>query len=300
VKFGTFDIEGFSLGGIETCLRVPQWNVAFDVGRGRDETIRCNHLALTHTHMDHAGGLAYLLAQRQLFSMAPPQVIVPVEMVDKLRAMLDAWQPLQRYELAADIVPIAAGERVQLRRGLALEAFRTYHPVPSVGYSVIETVHKLRSEFMGRPGQELAELKRQGTEITQAQERRLLSVTGDTLPVCLDRNPQIMDSQVLVIECTFLDERKPKAAVVAGGHVHLDDLVDRVGAFKGQHLVLSHFSQMYNQAQIEECLGRLTGKTGARIYGFPTSPDQSWIGPLGAGDDAPVAHPDRLTPDERR
>ena len=273
---GPVDIEGFSLGGIETCVRLPRWNLAIDVGRGRDEIVGLSHLALTHTHMDHAGGLPYVLALRQLFGMKPPKVYVPDQMADALQEMLQAWPALQRYPMSYELVRMAPGDRHELRKGLYLEAFRTYHPVPSVGYSVIESVEKLKPELHGTEGSVLAQMKRDGRVITDTVNRRLLSVTGDTLPEVIDKQPQILESEVLLMECTFLDASKPKAQVKAGGHVHLDDLLERADKLTMPELILSHMSQIHAHHQIPDQLRPLAARIPGRLHAFPTAPNLPW------------------------
>ena len=39
----------------------------------------------------------------------------------------------------------------------------------------------------------------------------LISVTGDTLPEVIDEHPEMMESKLVVLECTFLDDRKSRA-----------------------------------------------------------------------------------------
>ncbi|MEZ4268661.1 MAG: MBL fold metallo-hydrolase [Myxococcota bacterium] len=276
-----FTLTGFSLGGVETSVIVPEWRLAFDVGRGRDELIRCEHIALTHTHMDHTGGLAYLLALRQLQRLPPPTVYVPAQVADALRAMLDAWDPLQRHRTECTIVPIEPGDRHRIARDLYLEPFRTYHPVPSFGYSVVREVQKLRQEFSHLAGPEIAQLRRDGVEITHTEARRLLSVTGDTLPEVLDRQPHIIDSQVLLMECTFLDDNKPYQACRDGGHVHIRDLLERAELLRPERLVLSHFSRIHSERDIPELLVPLAEAITAPLYAFPVRPEGQIVGPIG-------------------
>jgi ribonuclease Z len=72
----------------------------------------------------------------------------------------------------------------------------------------------------------------------------------------LDNNPELYESKVLVLECTFLDERKSLEASRAGCHIHLDEILERAEQFKNETLVLMHFSQLYKPREVEEILNR--------------------------------------------
>ncbi len=280
MDFGTFRLNGFSLGGVETCVWIPEWSLAIDVGRGPRELVRMNHLALTHTHMDHAAGLPYLMALRQLYGMAPPTVYVPAQMADGLVALIEAFDRVQRYQSRYHLIAAQPGERYPLKQGLELVPFRTYHTLPSLGYTVERTVDKLKPEYAGTPGPEIGRLRKQGVAVTEAHVTPLLSVTGDTLPEVLDRQPAICDSEVLVLECTFLDARKRYEDVRAGGHVHLDDLATRAARFRNRTLVLSHFSQIHRPDEVRSLLAPFADAIAPELRAFPMEPGQPDLGPI--------------------
>jgi len=266
---GGHRVEGFSLGGIETAVILPELKLAFDVGRGRHDLLRCDHLALTHTHMDHAGGLPNLLALRKLYGQSAPTVYVPAQAAADFLAVIRAWEKSQRFPLIEDVVPVEAGQRYPIGRDLWLEPFRTFHPVPSCGYTVIRAVKKLRDELRGLPGPEIARLKREGTPIDRVLEQRIFAVTGDTLPEVLERNPALFEVEVLLMECTFLDDRKKRADARAGGHVHLAELWPFASAFANKTLVLSHFSQIYHPDEVAALLQPFAEAIAPELRCFP-------------------------------
>jgi ribonuclease Z len=74
---------------------------------------------------------------------------------------------------------------------------------------------------------------------------------------------------VLVLECTFLDGRKPLADARAGCHIHLDELIERAHLFRNEAVVLMHFSQIYRPGEVREILERrLPEPLRSRVVAF--------------------------------
>lgn len=48
-----YSIEGISIGGQETCVIIPEFKCAFDIGRCPSRAIHQNFVFITHAHLDH-------------------------------------------------------------------------------------------------------------------------------------------------------------------------------------------------------------------------------------------------------
>jgi ribonuclease Z len=257
VTAGPYTVRGISVGGVYTSLAVPELGIVFDAGASPRSAGGIDTILLSHGHADHIGALPALLGIRALHGKSkPPRVVMPVEIVEDLGAALAALSRLQRFPLAIDAVGMAPGETLALRPDLHIRAVRTFHPVPSLGYVIVRRVAKLRADLAGLPGPEIAARRRAGEAINDIQERIELAYATDTLVSVLDHSPELLQAKVLILECTFLDERKTLEAARAGCHIHLDELIERADQFQNEHVVLMHFSQIYRPDEIAELLDR--------------------------------------------
>lgn len=257
VTAGPLTLRGVSVGGIYTSIFCPELGAVFDVGIAPRSSAAADFIFLSHGHVDHVGALSSQLGIRALVGKKkPPRVFLPEEVEGPIRRALEAMTELQRYDLAIDSVAMKPGDVVPMRGDLQVRAFQTHHVVPSLGFTLLRTIKKLRKEFRGLPGNEIAERKRAGEDLFHTVERSELSYCTDTLIQALDNNPELYQSRVLILECTFLDERKPVKLARAGCHVHLDEIIERAERFENEALVLMHFSQLYRPAEVVEILDR--------------------------------------------
>ena len=257
-----FDLAGLSwsahsVAGIGTCLALPAWRLCFDIGRCTPRiAARCRTILVTHGHVDHRGSLAHHVSLRAMQRMPPTRLIVEATEVPRVEALLEAWRDLARSELPCEVVGVVPGETVSVGKGLTAQAFRASHRVPTLGYGLWQTRSQLRPDFVGRPGPELAAMRAAGEVLTI--ERRVLRVafTGDTRAVVLAREPWLREAELLVIECTFLDEDGARERADRTGHVSLLDLVDHAQHLGDGQVLLTHFSTRYSAARVREALDR--------------------------------------------
>lgn len=255
VSADNLTLQGVSLGGVYTSIFAPELGALFDLGIATRSAAAADSIFISHGHADHIGAIVSHLGIRALVGKRkPPTVYLPKEIDKPLQEMLAITKQLHGYDMDVITVPMEPGQIVKMRGDLEVHAFRTHHRVPSLGFSIVRTIRKLRTEFIGLPGPEIAQRKRTGEDLFRVEERCELSYSTDTLVQVLDNNPELYKSRVLILECTFLNEKKSLEASRAGCHIHLDELIERSELFENQALVLMHFSQLYKPQEVREIL----------------------------------------------
>jgi ribonuclease Z len=249
-------IDALSVGGLETCIQIPKWKLAFDIGRCPRKAVFRETILFTHAHMDHMGGVAFHAATRGLMHLAPPTYVVGPENAEALAGFLEAARRLDRSDLACTIVPVGPGGEYALTQNLIATPFRAVHVVPTQGYGIWERRNKLKAAYRDLPGETLRDLRQAGEPITEQVDVPLLAFTGDTRIELVEREEVVRTAKVLVMECTFVDERVSVEKARESGHVHLFELAEKASLFENEAILLTHFSARYKAAEIEAALDK--------------------------------------------
>lgn len=255
--FGDTRLLGYSLGGEESVLIAPELNVAFDVGRAPREVIPIENICITHGHMDHAAGVAYYFSQRGFLGLEGGRVIIHRDLAQHIQRLMAIWADIEGHPSPGTVEGVDHLEDVELRRGLVVRAFSVNHSASALGFSVIEKRHKLKTEFVGKSGPQLVELKKQGFAIEEHVEVTLLTYTGDTALGKFLELPFVRSSKLVLLECTFFD-REHMDRARAGRHIHVNDLPTAFAALPHSQIVLTHTTRRtdmrFNKRAVERVL----------------------------------------------
>ncbi len=253
IKIDDLEIIGYSVAGEETVVAVPQLEVCFDVGKAPDQIISVNHVLLTHGHMDHAGGIAYYLSQRNFTGQSPGTILAPQNLLGPMKKIIDAWGHLDGSKIPANLVGVKPGDEYQIKPNLIARVFPTKHSKGSVGYSVIEKRKKLKAEYVGLTSPQIVELKKQGVEIDYPLEIPIVTYLGDTQYVDFSQLKYIAESKILIAECTFY-EGEHSGRAEAGRHLHIDEFAALLEKLKNEHIIITHITQRTPMREIRKIL----------------------------------------------
>jgi ribonuclease Z len=240
----------------------------FDCGEGTQRQMMCcrsgfmdiGSIFITHFHADHTLGVPGLIQTMGFQGRTEPLHIYGPKFV---REYCDILNSLGYLKPGFDVVAheLKHGDAVE-RQGYRIEAFRTFHSVPSLGYALREDArpgrfNKPRALELGVPEGPLFGRLHRGEDVEvggkiikssdvvgEPRPGRLVVYTGDTTPSQAFLTV-LEGADLWVSEATFADEAADKAAETL--HSSAGD-VGRLAAEAGvQRLILTHVSSRYSE-----------------------------------------------------
>lgn len=269
-QHGEWNFVGYSLAGITTSLFCKNAGICFDVGQGLPFQLGARRIAVTHAHLDHAAGIPYLIAQRNMVGQKDTQIWVPPSLEAPLREILKIWQSVDGHEYAFDLRAIAPGTTIDLDRLYALKPFATTHRVPSQGYVLYQKKRRLRPEHLGADRDRILAVKARGEDPSEEILEPAVAFTGDTQIEFVDADPDVRRAEILFVEATFWDEAKPVAHARQWGHIHFDEILAALPRLENKRIVLIHASVRYPTFYLQKILReRLPAAERERVVLFP-------------------------------
>ena len=256
LTFKDITIEGYSRAAVQTYWRIPEYKLGFDLGAQPWSFMGTPLWFVSHTHMDHLVALPVYVARRRMMKMEPPTIYLPEHAIEPIQKILKYFSRMDRGRLPCTLLPIAAGDEIEISREHVVTVSPTVHTVPSFGFVVWERRKKLKPEFLDLPGEKIRDLKFAGVEITAEMRIPRVAYLGDSSPDGLDACPAMFEAEVLITEMTFVAARHRKEKIHKYGHMHLDDIIERREKFHNQLIIASHFSTRYHTKQVVEQVKR--------------------------------------------
>lgn len=259
-------IEGYSRAAVQTCWRVNELKLLFDVGVQPWDFMGTATMFISHAHLDHIAALPAYVSRRRMMKMDPPVIYLPDSAVDHAWDMLQMFRRLDRGGMPCELIGLLPGDETKIGREYVVTALPTRHTVDSLGFVVHQRRHKLKPEYLELSGEQIRELKLSGTEITNEIRVPLFAYTGDTSPPGLDENPVFYEAKVLISELTFVAPEHRKDKIHKHGHMHIDDYCRRRERFENELVIASHLSTRYNDNQVKRFVQKaLPGKLDGRL-----------------------------------
>ncbi len=256
-QYGRQEFAGYSIAGQTTSVFHKNSKVCFDIGQGLPFHLSAKAFCLTHLHADHGSGLHYVLSQRSLFRLPKVPILLPGKHLKSAEIIIKEWEKIEELQYAYELIPAEEGLQWNLDNGQQLRAYPTPHRIESFAYVLFDKKKKLLKKYQELKPHELIELRKKGLSLEETLFEPLIAFSGDTQIEFLERYPIMLKSQILFMECTYLDEKKSIAETRKWGHIHLDEILFYADQFQNQFISLIHLSARY---KIQEALDILEKK----------------------------------------
>lgn len=253
-SWGPLTVVGGSRAGEGSLVMLPQLRLALDPGRAHRALPPMRTVVVSHGHMDHVGGLGYWASQRYLNAMGPATLLAPEEIIGQLGRLLELFAELEGgrpYQV--ETVGVTDRTRWRFRDDFDLLFFSTDHWVTTLGTRIEWRRRRLKPEFAGLSGEEIARLRTAGESVSEECRVALVSYCADSGPQLFQRHPEATDAEVVFLECSFY-RPADRARADRYGHLHLEDLTAIAGQLRCRHLVVLHASRRHRLREVEQIL----------------------------------------------
>ncbi len=269
VKYKSYTITGCSVAALGTCVYVKELRLAFDMGLLIDGWVHNTEtVCVSHGHCDHIGQLhVHAVRRRFMDCVTVPTYIMPKYCIGNFNILFKASSgmntgqynlPTKEYEgthyKLVDAESTQAG--FEFRKNFFIRPVKLDHKILDYGYIVSEKRTKLKEEFLSLSGKEIAQRKKEGKDADMFYyiETSLFAYTGDSCLEAVVNSSALMESKVLILECTYVDDTVSAEDAKKMGHVHLYSIKENEDKFKNEMIILMHFSQVCTKEQVADAV----------------------------------------------
>ena len=108
-------------------------------------------------------------------------------------------------------------------------------------------------------GPQIVELKKQGIEIDYQLEIPIVTYIGDTQYIDFSQLKYIVESKILIAECTFYEDEHSGRAE-AGKHMHIEEFTQMLSELHNEHIIVTHTTQRTPMSEIRQILKKALSK----------------------------------------
>jgi ribonuclease Z len=244
-------LKGHSRGSERSGFYIPELSVCFDAGVDLHFNPRGGGIFISHCHGDHSYCLPMMIAGIR----PPPLVCCPKEHVHLFENFVQAARLMVsggRNSWKNTFCGVSPADEIPLPRpgNYVMRVFELFHSVPAVGYGLCQRRTKLKPEYVGKQGHELAALRLAGTEIEAVVSKPIIAYLTDTTTEVFVRQPELFAYPIVIVECTFLEDDLYDMAQESQ-HTHWRDLKPYIISHPDTHFVLVHFSLRYDAGDLD-------------------------------------------------
>lgn len=243
-------ITASSTALFSTWVFIEELDLLFDAGDGVSAALlqksrKIKNIFISHADRDHVCGLLQL---HQLNARdGVPAIHYPKD-CGSFPPLCEFFSRFDPQSGPASWAGLEPDQKIELDNGYAVECIRSAHvvkedQVKALAYTLSYTRKRLKQEFQGLPGKEIAGKKKILGEdaITERITEKILGYSGDSP----DLNPADWNGvKILIHEATFLEPQTTR-----GGHANLQHVIEAAATLNLDALILMHFSSRY---QVEE------------------------------------------------
>lgn len=269
-NFGDYKFFGVSLAGIRTAISMPELSISFDVAQGFPFLFNLHKYFISHGHLDHAAGIPYIISQKMMTSQRTGEFYMPPSLVEPLTEIMNQWSKIEGFSYNYKFTPVCADDEIEVNNHHFIKVFPTVHRVESFGYTLFETKWKLKPEYAHLHKDEIIALRKQGVVVNELRRAPIVTFTGDTQIEFLNTRPWIKKSKILILEATYLDDKRSVEKAREWGHTHFDEIIPHLDAIESERIVLIHASSRYSEAEAQRLIReKVPAKHHERIVFFP-------------------------------
>jgi ribonuclease Z len=242
-------IQGFSQAANKTGFAIFSLRLLFDAGIPTQKTPQI--VLLTHSHSDHSFNIPCVAMghKKQCPIYCPHEMEEPLKLLCRASQSLNDCVSLIEQDQVSTI-GVTPGETI-LYKNIKINVVKCCHSVPTVGFELVETKNILKPEFVGLSSSFLKQQKSQGVDITEKKDVSKFTFLGDTtIDVFQDRS--ILESPVIMIECTILDQEVSPDETYRRGHIHWEQLKPVIESSPDTLFVIIHISKRYTSDYLDK------------------------------------------------